>query len=230
MIGVIMKILIVENDEKICSKIVDTFSEYNGGSSCEVADSLDRGLEIACAGNYDLIVVGYKDNSTAIKNMISKLRIECSIPLVVLLENNEIAKKTAFLNSGADACLLYDYDKEEFLAVASAVLRRYYRDFGMNVYSFKNLRVNFFEKKVKINGEDVDIVAKMYDLFEHLIRHREIILSKEVLFNRVWGFDSETSFSVVEVYVSKLRKILKNGGLDQHLNTIKNAGYRWTEK
>lgn len=225
-----MKILLVENEEKNCKKIADTFCEYGGGSSCELAEDLARGLEMACAGKYDLIIIGLKSNNKAIKNMISKLRLECSIPLIVLLEDNDIATKVELLNSGADSCLLYDYDKEELLAVASSILRRYYRDFGMNVYEFKNLRVNFFEKKVKIDGEDVDIVAKMYDLFEHLIRHKDMILSKETLFNRVWGFDSETTFSVVEVYVSKLRKTLEKGGLAQHLQTIKNAGYRWTEK
>ena len=100
----------------------------------------------------------------------------------------------------------------------------------MNLYEFKSLQVNFFERSVKINGEDVQIVAKMYDLFEYLIRNKEIILSKNTLFNRVWGFESETTFSVVEVYISKLRKLLEKGELAGQLLTIKNAGYCWTEK
>ena len=70
----------------------------------------------------------------------------------------------------------------------------------------------------------------MYEVFEYMVRHKEIIISKNTLFNRVWGFESETTFSVVEVYISKLRKLLEKGGLSNHLQTIKNAGYLWTEK
>ena len=142
----------------------------------------------------------------------------------------DVDTKIDLLNSGADSFMIYDYNENELIAVVGSILRRYYKDFGVNIYDFKSLQVNFYEKTVKINGESINIVAKMYELFEYLIRHKEIILSKNTLFNRVWGFESETTFSVVEVYISKLRKVLEQGGLANHLLTIKNAGYCWTEK
>lgn len=225
-----MKILIVESDENTSKKLCKTFAEYGGGSVCEVAGDLDRGLEIGLAGKYDFIIVGHGGNRDATKNMITKLRAECSIPLVVLLPDDDTTRKVVFLNSGADACLRYDCEEAELLAVIGAVLRRYYRNFGINVYEFKNLKINYFEKSVKIDGEDVGVVAKTYDLIEYLTRHKGIIVSKETLFNRVWGFDSETAISVVEVYISKLRKLLEKGGLSAHLQTVKNAGYCWSEK
>ena len=70
----------------------------------------------------------------------------------------------------------------------------------------------------------------MYDILEYLVRNKEIIIPKEQLFNRVWGFDSDTIWSVVEVYVSNLRKILKEYDYNGYLKTIRNVGYMWSEK
>ncbi len=223
-----MKILVVEQDETKSNRLCVICEELKG--SCDQAFDLDRGLELATANKYDMILVGHYGAKSATKNMVTNLRLECGVPLIVLSEDNDVASKIELLNSGADSFLTSDFTDEELLAVIKSVLRRYYKDFGVNLYEFKCLQVNFFERSVKINGEDVQIVAKMYDLFEYLIRNKEIILSKNTLFNRVWGFESETTFSVVEVYISKLRKLLEKGELAGQLLTIKNAGYCWTEK
>lgn len=69
----------------------------------------------------------------------------------------------------------------------------------------------------------------MYDILEYLIRNRNIIIPKEQLFNRIWGFDSETIITVTEVYISNLRKLLSKYGESNHLKTVKNVGYMWSE-
>lgn len=225
-----MKFLIIDSNVEQNKKIKTTLTENWDNVVCETAFDLERGLELGLANRYDLIVLAHNSIKSETKKFITTLRLNCSIPLIILSSDNDIATKIDFLNSGADNCLPYDCDENEFIAYANAVLRRFYHDFGVNLYEFKNLQVNFFERSVKIDGEKISIVAKMYDLFEYLIRHKEIILSKITLFNRIWGVDSETTFSVVEVYVSKLRKILEPYGLSKHLLTIKNEGYSWTEK
>lgn len=225
-----MKILIVENDEIKNKKLFNILSKYGGESKCEQAFNFDRGLVMASMGKFDLLVVGANDNVAAIKSIIAKVREESGAPIVILHDDLMVSQKVDFLNSGADICLPYDSDQKELFAVIGAIMRRFNQSFGTNIYEFKNLKVNFFEKTVQVNGENIGIVAKMYDLLECLIRYKEIILSKETLFNKIWGFDSETAFSVVEVYVSKLRKVLSTSGLDKHLLTVKNAGYSWTEK
>ena len=81
----------------------------------------------------------------------------------------------------------------------------------------------------KINGKYVKVSGKMYDILEYLIRNRNIIIPKEQLFNRIWGFDSETIITVTEVYISNLRKLLAKYGESNHLKTVKNVGYMWSE-
>jgi DNA-binding response OmpR family regulator len=65
---------------------------------------------------------------------------------------------------------------------------------------------------------------------ENEIHHKEIIIPKEQLFNRIWGFDCDTIWSVVEVYVSNLRKTLKQYDYSKYLKTLRNVGYMWSEK
>ena len=91
------------------------------------------------------------------------------------------------------------------------------------------MKFDLVHKSVTIGGEKLDIVGKTYDILEYLVRDKEIIIPKEQLFNRVWGFDSDTVWSVVEVYVSNLRKILKQYDYHKYLRTIRNVGYMWTE-
>ncbi len=224
-----MKFLIVEKIEEINHKLCKLLTEYGGGSECESAYDLDRGLDLGVHNKYDMIVLGHAGIKAETKNYIVKLRQTNSIPLLILSNEQDLETKIDLLNSGADSYMIY-CDDNELLAVVGAILRRYYKDFGANIYEYKNLEINFFERTVKINGGKMNVVAKMYELFEYLVRHKEIFLSKNTLFNRVWGFESETTFSVVEVYVSKLRKMLEQGGLANQLITVKNVGYCWTEK
>ncbi|MDE6967422.1 MAG: response regulator transcription factor [Clostridia bacterium] len=225
-----MKILVIERKDNITMDICKLFTNFAGGSDIETENDLDKGIDKAVANRYDLVIIPYKGAKTVIRNAILKLRLSCSTPLIVISNDTEVSTIIDYLYSGADVCLPYQYNEEQLLAVAHSLIRRSTNNFVTNKYIFKNLEIDFFEKTVKINGEDIGCVAKMYDCFEYLVRHKDLIISKTTLFNRVWGFESETIFSVVEVYISKLRSMLKGTGLDKYLKTIKNAGYTWTEK
>ena len=94
----------------------------------------------------------------------------------------------------------------------------------------KKLKFDISQKKVTINDEPLELTGKSYDILEYLIRNNDIIITKEQLFNRIWGFESETIWSVVEVYVSNIRKTLKKYDYHIYLKTLRNVGYMWSEK
>lgn len=225
-----MKFLVVEENKKINNSISKTLKEYNGGSQVDFAFDGEHGLEMALANKYDLILLSLMLPKVSGRNLLVQLRQKSNAPVIILSEHNDVFAKIDLLEKGADDFVLKTIESMELFAIISAILRRYNNNFTVNKYKLKNLEVDFFEKSVKIDGERVDIVAKMFDLFEYLIRNKGVIISKESLFNRIWGFECETTNAVVEVYISKLRKILAGGDLKQHLLTIKNAGYMWIEK
>ena len=121
------------------------------------------------------------------------------------------------------------FENDELLARVEAVLRRYNNNFNTK-YVYKNIELDYIGKILKINGEYVKLAGKMYDIIEYLIRNRNMIISKEQLFNRIWGYNSDTIVTVTEVYVSNLRKTLEKYDAKKYLKTIKNIGYMWSDK
>ena len=84
-------------------------------------------------------------------------------------------------------------------------------------------------RKATIKEKEISLQGKQFDVLEYLINHNNTIITKEQIFDKIWGFNSETTTNVVEVYASALRKELKKYGYDKYLKTIRNVGYIWTE-
>lgn len=225
-----MKFLVVDSNIGANYEIGELLEEFGGGSVVERAYDEEKGLEQGLANKFDAVILAHAGSKAATRSFIQKFRQKCTAPLLVLVPRGDVDSRVDYLYCGADYALDYGCDRQELLAVIGSLVRRSTLDFGENIYRFKNLEVNFFDKSVAIDGERVMVVSKMFDVLEYLIRNKEIVISKETMFNRVWGYNSETTITVVEVYISKLRKLLADSGLATHLQTIKNAGYRWTEK
>ena len=96
-------------------------------------------------------------------------------------------------------------------------------------YVNQDVELDYNSKMLKIKGEYVKTSGKIYEILECLVRSRNIIVSKDQLFNKIWGLDSETVITVVEVYMSKLRKLLESYDCGDYLKTIKNLGYMWSD-
>ena len=116
------------------------------------------------------------------------------------------------------------------MARVEACLRRSGGNFRATSYKFKNMEGNFTSKMVNGDGNYEPMNRKTYEILELLVRNKEIIMVKQQIFDRIWGYYSTTGPSVIEINIFRLRKILSEFGLDVHLKTIKSTGYMWTEK
>ena len=83
--------------------------------------------------------------------------------------------------------------------------------------------------KATAAGKEVVLQGKQFDMLEYLINSKNTIITKEQIFDKIWGFNSETTTNVIEVYASGLRKELKKIGYDRYLKTIRGVGYIWSE-
>ncbi|MCR5422116.1 MAG: response regulator transcription factor [Bacilli bacterium] len=222
-----MKILIVEDDKHlntaICDmlgKIAETEAIYDGE---EAMYAVERNI-------YDLIVLDIMLPHIDGFTILEKIRSIGTCPVLMLTAKDGIANKVKGLKLGADDYMTKPFYRDELIARVEALLRRYNNTFDGFKLTFKDMVFDISQKKVTINGQMADIIGKSYEILEYLVRNKEIIIPKEQLFNRIWGFDSDTIWSVVEVYVSNLRKVLKQYGYDGYLKTLRNVGYMWSEK
>ncbi|MDD2681707.1 MAG: response regulator transcription factor, partial [Bacilli bacterium] len=179
---------------------------------------------------YDLIILDVMLPHIDGFTILEKLRKFSNCPVLMLTAKTSVNDRVKGLNLGADDYLTKPFFRDELIARVEALLRRYNNNFQGLKLTFKDMEFDVVHKIVRINGNSLDLVGKTYDILEYLVRNKEIIIPKEQLFNRIWGFDSDTVWSVVEVYVSNLRKTLKDFGYNNYLKTIRNVGYMWSEK
>ena len=94
-----------------------------------------------------------------------------------------------------------------------------------NTLNYGNLKVNLSTNSTYVDGKEVELLGKEFDLLVYFLQNQNVILPKTQIFDRLWGFDSDTTISVVEVYVSKIRKKLKGTDFVENLQTLRSVGY-----
>jgi len=222
-----MKILVVEDDRHLNKAICDMLKSL--AETTPIYDG-EEALFHAQQNIYDLIILDIMLPNVDGFTILEKIRTTSKCPVLMLTAKDGVKDKVKGLNLGADDYMTKPFYRDELIARVEAILRRYNDNFkGLNV-TFKDMKFDIVQKKVTIKDENLNITGKTYDILEYLVRNKDIIIPKEQLFNRIWGFDSETVWSVVEVYVSNLRKILKKYNYDIYLKTLRNVGYMWSEK
>ena len=223
-----MKILLVEDDKhlskamcEMLKSIADVTPVYDGDEALFICEQSDI---------YDLVILDIMLPGADGFTILKAIREKSKSPVMMLTARDSVRDKVKGLNLGADDYMTKPFYRDEFLARVEALLRRSNNNFQGLQLKFKGLEFDITHKTVTIDGRPVEIVGNTYDILEYLVRNQDIIIPKEQLFNRVWGIDSETVWSVVEVYVSNLRKVLREYGYEGYLKTLRNVGYMWSEK
>ena len=223
-----MKILLVEDDKHLSKAMCEMLKEI-----AEVTPVYDgnQALYIVEENNiYDLVVLDIMLPGADGFTILKALREKSMCPVMMLTAREGVRDKVKGLNLGADDYMTKPFYRDEFLARVEALLRRSNNGFQGLQLKFKDMVFDIAHKTVSIQGKPIDVVGKTYDILEYLVRNQDIIIPKEQLFNRVWGFESDTVWSVVEVYVSNLRKVLKDYNYHIYLKTLRNVGYMWSER
>ncbi len=222
-----MKILIVEDDKNLNNTMAEALKGF--ADVVQVFDG-EEALFQAEQNIFDLIILDvmlpYADGFT----ILETIRKNSNVPVLMVTAKTMVEDRVKGLNLGADDYLTKPFYRDELVARVEALLRRYNNNFEGLKLVFKDLEFDIVHKIVRINGENINLNGKIYDILEYLIRNKDIIIPKEQLFNRIWGFESDTVWSVVEVYVSNLRKVLKDYDYAKYLKTVRNVGYMCSEK
>ena len=222
-----MRLLVVEDDEKL-AKILSVALSSVG--DVDIALSGEKALQDVEKTYYDLIVLDLMLGKLSGIDVLREIRRTHLMPIIVLSALSDMDKKIDCFRLGADDYMTKPFAREELMARVEACLRRSGRNFSATSYKFKNMEVNFTNKMVTVDGNYVPMNRKTYEILELLVRNKEIIMVKQQIFDRIWGYYSTTGPSVIEINIFRLRKILSEFGLDVHLKTIKSTGYMWTEK
>jgi two-component system, OmpR family, response regulator CiaR len=222
-----MKLLIIEDDKYLSETIKETTQEM---FNVEQAFDGEEGLYLAEQNIFDCIILDIMLPGMNGYEVLHHLREQhITTPVVMLTAKDGIDDKIQGFKVGADDYLVKPFHREELLLRLEAIVRRTGGELKENVLSFKDLKMNLKTRTAAIEEETIKLNGKQFDLLEYLINNKNTILTKEQIFDRIWGFESDTSMTVVEVYASNLRKSLKKFEYDQYIKTFRGLGYMLSE-
>ena len=222
-----MKVLIVEDERTlsdtikqcICKKF-DTEQAYDGYEAYMMAKE----------NIYDAIILDLMLPEMSGYDVLLKLRENKVLtPVLILTAKDTLNDKLKGFNYGADDYLVKPFEREELLARLEAIIRRTNGAYKQDEIEFKDLKLNIKSRRAFIKDKEIILQGKQFDILEYLINSKGTIITKEQIFDKIWGFDSFTTTNVVEVYASGLRKTLKQYGYDKYIKTICGVGYMITD-
>ena len=148
-----------------------------------------------------------------------------TLPVIMLTARTEEADRVRGLNSGADDYIVKPFSPSELIARLRAVIRRSQPSAAEEVLRYADLTMDTSAHFVRRGSREILLTAIEYKLLQEFLLHPRQVLSKDVLLDRVWGFDFGGNGNVVEVYVKQVRQKLEADGEQRLIHTIRNAGY-----
>jgi len=217
------RVLVVEDEPNIAD-FIRRGLVYKG-YEVDTAASGEDALETARERLPDLVILDLMLPGMDGVEVCRRLRAADDVPIIMLTARDALSDKVEGLEAGADDYVTKPFQFAELLARVRAALRRKEARNDAGVISVGDLTIRPLSREVLRNGREVQLSAREYDLLEYLARHAGQVLSKETLFEKVWGYDFEVESDAVKVYVSYLRKKLNADGEPDLIHSIRGVGY-----
>ncbi|MCJ7625039.1 MAG: response regulator transcription factor, partial [Anaerolineaceae bacterium] len=152
------------------------------------------------------------------------IREEGNTPIVMLTAKDHIRNRIEGLDAGADDYVVKPFDLNELLARVRALLRRTQQDRALEL-SFADLVLDTSTREARRGERRISLTAKEYDLLDLFMRHPRQVLTREMIFDRVWGYDFGGESNVLDVYIRYLRQKLESGEEKRLIFTARGVGY-----
>lgn len=216
------RILIIEDDDAIL-KFLRRGLTYEG-YQVETATEGINGLTLAREIHPDIILLDWMLPGIDGLEVCRRLRTYGSTPILMLTAKDTIHDRVMGLDAGADDYLVKPFELDELLARIRALLRRSQPE-RIQVLNFGDLELDTGTRQATRKGRTVSLTAKEYDLLELFLRHPRQVLTRELIFDRVWGYDFGGESNVLDVYIRYLRQKLEVNDEARLIHTVRGVGY-----
>jgi two-component system, OmpR family, response regulator MprA len=216
------RILIIEDDEGIV-RVLRRALAYEG-YQVETAMDGESGLQRARDWRPDLMILDLMLPGMDGLEVTQRLRTEGNIPILMLTAKDTINDRVLGLDAGADDYMTKPFELDELLARVRALLRRTQLE-RAPVLSFNDLTLDTSTRMATRRARPIALTAKEYDLLELFMRHPRQVMTREMIFDRVWGYDFGGESNVLDVYIRYLRQKLENEGEQRLIHTVRGVGY-----
>ncbi|WP_410771290.1 response regulator transcription factor [Fontibacillus sp. BL9] len=227
------RILIIE-DETTIAQLERDYFELNG-FIVDLCHTGLEGLQLALKGDYNLIIVDLQLPGMDGFELCSQIRQAKEVPILIVSAKKEEIDKIRAFNLGADDYVTKPFSPSELVARAKAHLTRYERLLGKQEplqrpeIHIRGLVIDKAAHRVYVRNREVPFTTREFSLLEFLATHPNRVFSKNELFERIWGMDSNGDIATVTVHIRRLReKIEADPSNPQYIETVWGAGYRFS--
>ncbi|MGG0787519.1 response regulator transcription factor [Peribacillus simplex] len=218
-----MKVLVVEDNVSLLESIRQILTdEYE----VDTADNGEDGLFMAQQRIYDIIILDVMlpgIDGFEIVRKIREAKIDTSV--LFLTAKDALEDRVRGLEMGGDDYLVKPFQAPELKARIRALLRRSGIISLEQHVKYRNIELLEKEKDILVDGKVIKMTLKQFELLEYLIQNNGKILTREQIFDRIWGFDSDTTIAIVEVFIHHLRKKLEPFNYHKDIQTVRGIGY-----
>jgi two-component system response regulator MprA len=218
------RILVVEDEARIASLISRTLRLE--GYQVDVAPNGETALEKAISSPPDLVVLDVMLPDIDGLEVCRQLRMAgCDEPVLMLTAKDAISDRVAGLDVGADDYLVKPFAFDELLARIRALLRRAAPPDANVPLQFSDLILDPTTRQARRGEREIELTAKEYDVLELFMHHPRQVLTRDIIYDRIWGYDFGGESNIIEVYVRYLRAKLEAEGEPRLIYTLRGVGY-----
>ena len=224
-----MKILIIEDEYSLADALSEVLKREN--YNVTIKTNGEEGENEALTGIYNLILLDVMlpdKNGFDVLNELKKSKIQT--PIIMLTAKSDMKSKVNGLEHGADDYITKPFYARELLARIKIALKRTNNIEDANYIEYGDLKLDIKNAKLFTEYNDVQVNGKELELIEQLLLNKDQVSEKEKIVAKIWGYDSETEYNNIEVYISFLRKKLLLINSNIRIKSVRGIGYKLEEK
>ncbi len=222
-----MRLLVVEDNVSLLESIK---AILNKEFDVDCAMNGAEGMYMALRNIYDAIILDVMLPEMDGFVMIQKLRkSQVKTPVLFLTAKDSVEDRVKGLDLGGDDYLVKPFQVPELQARIRALLRRSGSLSLNQKLCYRGMELHGKEHDITVDGQAIKLTIKQYELLEYLVQNVGAILTKEQMYDRVWGFDSDTTIAIVEVFIHQIRKKLEIVNYHKDIQTVRGIGYMLKE-
>ncbi|MBG9985864.1 response regulator transcription factor [Facklamia sp. DSM 111018] len=222
------RILIVE-DEKNLARFVELELQHEGYET-EICYDGRSGLEKGLDGEWDVILLDLMLPELNGLEVVRRIRPIKDTPIIIMTARDSVIDRVSGLDQGADDYIVKPFAIEELLARLRALFRRIENEEDSRaqhqpIVKYRDLVIEKASRIVRRGEEVIDLTKREYELLLFLMENVNMVMSRDVLLEQVWGYKTEVETNVVDVYIRYLRNKIDLEGQDSYIQTVRGTGY-----
>lgn len=224
-----MSLILIIEDEKNLARFVELELKHEG-YDIQVEYNGRKGLDAALAEDFDAILLDLMLPELNGLEVCRRVREVKNTPIIMMTARDSVIDRVSGLDHGADDYIVKPFAIEELLARLRALLRRIdleseQQSTKQTTVTYKDLTIEKENLVVKRGDEVINLTKREYELLLTLMENINVVLARDVLLNKVWGYESEVETNVVDVYIRYLRNKIDRPGEKSYIQTVRGTGY-----